>query len=113
MELVHRWRRWSYAPDSRSVRYTRTRHGPAAGGGHPGLAERIAWASVIDQLLPWDRDRTQTPPSVLLRALVMNVVSHRRPLYPVERWVQSPPGDWFWGPGVRPEAFHDEALGRA
>jgi len=72
-------------------------------------ADRIQWGPVVDPLLPWDRDRTQTPPSVVLLGLVMHVLSHRTPRYPVERWMPSLPGDLFWGPGVRPEAFHDEA----
>ncbi|MCL6561498.1 MAG: DUF4277 domain-containing protein [Firmicutes bacterium] len=69
--------------------------------------------SVIDQLLPWDRDRTQPPPSLVLLGLVMDGRSHGPPLYPVERWMQSLPCDLFWGPDVRPETFHDDALGRA
>jgi len=77
------------------------------------LADRIQWGPVVDQLLPWDRNRTQTPPSVLLLGLVMNVLSHRTPLYHVERWMQSLPCDLFWGPGVTAAAFNDDALGRA
>lgn len=75
-------------------------------------ADRIRWGPVVDQLLPWDRNQTQTPPSVLLLGLLMSVLSHRTPLYPVERWMHSVPCDLFWGPGVSAAAFNDDALGR-
>ncbi|MGC8489481.1 MAG: DUF4277 domain-containing protein [Clostridia bacterium] len=76
------------------------------------LAERVQWESVVDALLPWDPVRTQTPPSRLLLALVMNVVSQRTPLYHVERWAATLPLDLLWAPGVQATAFNDDALGR-
>ena len=76
------------------------------------LAERVQWEPVVDALLPWDRVRTQTPPSRLLLALVMNVVCQRTPLYHVERWATTLPLDLLWAPGVQAATFHDDALGR-
>ena len=76
------------------------------------LAERVQWDAVVDALLPWDPVRTQTPPSRLLLALVMNVVTHRTPLDHVERWAATLPLDLWWAPGVPAAAFHDDALGR-
>ena len=76
------------------------------------LAERVQWEAVVDALLPWDPVRTQTPPSRLLLALVMNVVTHRTPLYHVERWAATLPLDLLWTPGVQAATFNDDALGR-
>ena len=76
------------------------------------LAERVQWEAVIDALLPWDPVRTQTPPSRLLLALVMNVVTQRTPLYHGERWAATLPLDLLWAPGVQAATFHDDALGR-
>lgn len=76
------------------------------------LADRIQWGSVVDRLLPWDRDRTQTPPSVILLGLLVNVLNHRTPLYHVETWMQGVPCDLFWGPEVSAAVFNDDALGR-
>lgn len=76
------------------------------------LAERVQWEAVVDALLPWDPVRTQTPPSRLLLALVMNVVTQRTPLYHVERWAATLPLDLLWAPSVQAATFNDDALGR-
>jgi hypothetical protein len=72
----------------------------------------VQWDAVVDAWLPWDPVRTQTPPSRLLLALVMNVVTQRTPLYHVERWAATLPLDLLWAPGVPAAAFNDDALGR-
>ena len=74
------------------------------------LAERWNWCAVVDTQLPWDPARTQTPPSTLFLLLVMNVLSHRTPLYHVERWAEGLPRDLLWTPDVAPAAFNDDAL---
>jgi len=76
------------------------------------LADRINWGPVVDTLLPWDRDRTQIPPSPVLLTLLMTVLSQRTPLYHVEGWSRGLPMDLFWGSDVSASAFNDEALGR-
>lgn len=76
------------------------------------LAERWNWCAVVDTLLPWDTARTQTPPSMLVLTLVMNVLAQRTPLYHVERWAETLPLDLLWTPGVTAPVFNDDALGR-
>lgn len=76
------------------------------------LADRINWGAVVDGLLPWDRDRTQVPPSILLLTLLMNVLCQRTPLYHVEGWAQGRPLDLFWGTDIPASVFNDDALGR-
>lgn len=76
------------------------------------LADRINWGPVVDALLPWDRDRTQIPPSLLLLTLLMNVLSQRTPLYHGEGWVRGLPLDLFWGRDVSASAFNDDAWSR-
>ncbi len=76
------------------------------------LADRINWGPVVDGLLPWDRDRTHGPPSVLLLTLLMHGLSQRTPLSRVKGWAQGLPLDLCWGPTVTALVFPDEALGR-
>ena len=76
------------------------------------MADRVHWGPVVEALLPWDRDRTQVPPSVLLLTLLMNGLSQRTPLYHGEGWVQRLPWDLFWGEDIPMSALNDDALGR-
>lgn len=70
------------------------------------------WLSVADTILPWDQDRSRIAPSVLLLMLVINVLTHRNPLYAVETWVATLPLDLLWGDGIQASQFNDDALGR-
>lgn len=47
------------------------------------LADRVNWLAVVDAIIPWDPARPRITPSVLLLMLVINVLSHRNPLYMV------------------------------
>ena len=76
------------------------------------LADRVNWLSVVDTILPWDQDRSRIAPSVLLLMLVINVLTHRNPLYAVETWVATLPLELLWGDGIQASQFNDDALGR-
>ncbi len=76
------------------------------------LADRVNWLSVVDTLLPWDRARSRIAPSVLLLMLVINVLTHRNPLYGVESWAATLPLPLLWGENIQASQFNDDALGR-
>jgi transposase len=76
------------------------------------LADRVNWLSVVDTIIPWDRARARISPSVLALMLVINVLSHRNPLYAVERWAETLPLALLWGDTVQASQFNDDALGR-
>ena len=48
------------------------------------LANRVNGLSVVDTLLPWNPARSRIAPSVSLLTLVINVLTHRNPLYGLE-----------------------------
>ena len=76
------------------------------------LADRVNWLAVVDDGLPWDRDRARIAPSVILLMLVINVLTQRNPLYQVEAWVQTLPLALLWGDTIQASQFNDDALGR-
>ena len=76
------------------------------------LADRVNWLSVVDTLLPWDPARSRIAPSVLLLTLVINVLTHRNPLYGVEYWAKTLPLSLLWGDTIQASQFNDDALGR-
>ncbi len=76
------------------------------------LADRVNWLSVVDAIIPWDRARSRIAPSVLLLMLVINVLSHRNPLYTVETWAETLPLALLWGETIQASQFNDDALGR-
>ena len=43
--------------------------------------------------------------------LVINVLSHRNPLYTVEAWAQTMPLALLWGENIEASQFNDDALG--
>ena len=61
------------------------------------LADRVNWLAVVDDSVPWDRDRARIAPSVILLMLVINVLIQRNPLYQVEAWAQTLPLALLWG----------------
>ncbi len=65
------------------------------------LADRVNWLSVVDTIIPWDRARARISPSVLVLMLVINVLSHRNPLYAVERWAATMPLTLLWGDTIQ------------
>ncbi len=75
------------------------------------LADRVNWLSVVDTLFPWDRARSRIAPSVLLLMLVINVLTHRNPLYGVESWAATLPLPLLWGENIQASQFNDDALG--
>ena len=76
------------------------------------LADRVNGLSVVDTLLPWDPARSRIAPSVLLLTLVINVLTHRNPLYGVEYWAKTLPLSLLWGDTIQASQFNDDALGR-
>ena len=76
------------------------------------LADRVNWLSVVDTLLPWDPIRSKIAPSVLVLMLVINVLTHRNPLYGVETWAATLPLGLLWGDTIQASQFNDDALGR-
>ncbi len=74
------------------------------------LADRVNWLSVVDTLFPWDRARSRIAQSVLLLMLVINVLTHRNPLYGVESWAATLPLPLPWGENIPASQFNDDAL---
>lgn len=86
------------------------------GGSAPLIAamcDEIRLSEILDQLITWDEKQCRLSPGLRIKALVVNVLSHRRPLYKVTQAFQNYDLEVLFGAGVTPDALNDDALGRA
>lgn len=75
------------------------------------LWDELGLSRVIDEHVPVD-EQVETSPGHVLKALVLNIVGGRDPLYRVQHWAEQVPLDVVVGGGVRPEQLNDTTLGR-
>ena len=68
------------------------------------LADRVNWLAVVDDRLPWDRDRARIAPNVILLMLVINVRIYSWDQTPVHSVMQRSVQhcvDVSYGPGTQ------------
>jgi transposase len=75
------------------------------------LWDELGLTRVVDEHVPID-DQVGLALGHALKALVLNIVGGRDPLYRVQRWAEDVPLDIIVGEGVRCEQLNDTALGR-
>lgn len=75
------------------------------------LWDELGFESVIDESIPAD-EQVGVRPATVLKALVLNLVHGRDPLYRVESFFESVPTELLLGDGISPEQLNDDALGR-
>lgn len=77
------------------------------------LFDALGIGRILDSVLPWDETQCKLPPSVRIKALVINILAGRTPLYNVERFFQFRDLDNLLGQGVTYEDLNDDCLARA
>ncbi|HHY98525.1 MAG TPA: DUF4277 domain-containing protein [Firmicutes bacterium] len=50
------------------------------------LFDTLGIGKILDSVLPWDETQCKLPPSIRIKALVINILAGRTPLYNVERF---------------------------
>lgn len=77
------------------------------------MCEGIGLREVIDENLEWDERRCKLSPGERIQALIVNILTSRRPLYRVWEGFTETDYELVLGAGVTPEDVNDDALGRA
>jgi transposase len=73
--------------------------------------DELGLTELLDKMIPVD-DQVQLSPGLTFKALALNVMGGRDPLYRVAHWAEQIPLDVVVGPGVRPVQLNDTSLER-
>jgi len=76
------------------------------------LCDEVGLADIVNSVVRWDERQWKLSPGVLCKALVVNVLAGRKPLYKVEEFYAEQDVEKVLGEGVRAEDINDDALGR-
>ena len=77
------------------------------------LCEDIDFEETLNRLLSWDPARSKLSPGTRIKALVINILTGRDPLYKVERFYREQDVELLFGPGVTADDLNDDGLARA
>jgi len=77
-----------------------------------GLVDDLKIPQTIDQMIYWDETQCKLSPGQRIKALIINVLTSRRPLYQVEEYFRNRDLENLIGAGVKAENLTDDTLGR-
>lgn len=75
------------------------------------LCDEIKVAEIINQLVTWDDKQCMLSPGTRIEALIVNVLSARKPFYRVQSFYEYQDPEVLFGKGVSADALNDDALG--
>ena len=77
------------------------------------MCDEIKLAETINQLVTWDDKQCKLSPGTRIEAIIVNVLSARKPLYKIESFYEKQDPEVLFGKGVTSDLLNDDALGRA
>ncbi len=77
------------------------------------MCDEIKLADTINQLVMWDDKQCKLSPGTRIEAIIINVLSARRPLYKIESFYEQQDPEVLLGKGVTADLLNDDALARA
>lgn len=77
------------------------------------MCREINLRGIVDSMVKWDSKQCRLSPGTLIEALVINVLTARKPLYRVQEFYRHYDLEVLFGQGITADAFNDDALGRA
>ncbi len=77
------------------------------------IAQEIDFEETIHRLLRWDPSRCTLSPGARIKALAINILCGRDPLYEVQDFYEDQDVELLFGPGVTADSLNDDALARA
>jgi AbrB family looped-hinge helix DNA binding protein len=69
------------------------------------LCDEVGLADIVNSVVRWDERQWKLSPGVLCKALVVNVLAGRKPLYRVEQFYVGQDVEKVFGKGVRRESY--------
>jgi len=77
------------------------------------IAQEIDFEDTVNRLLRWDPARCTLSPGARIKAMAINILCGRDPLYEVKDFYEDQDVELLFGPGVTADALNDDALARA
>ncbi|MFS0647492.1 IS1634 family transposase [Siminovitchia sp. 179-K 8D1 HS] len=77
------------------------------------ICDEIDFEKMINDQLVWDKDRCHLSPGTRLKALLINILCDRQPLYHIHRFFEELDVEMLFGKGVKAEDLNEYSIGRA
>jgi transposase len=77
------------------------------------MCDEIKLAETINQMVTWDDKQCKLSPGTRIEAIIVNILSARKPLYKIEESYERQDPEVLFGKGVTADLLNDDALGRA
>lgn len=75
--------------------------------------EQLGIGKILDTLLQWEPRQCKLSPGIRIKAIVINILAGRTPLYSVNRFYRYQDLANLFGKGILPEDLNDDCLARA
>lgn len=76
------------------------------------LCDEIGFERLINEQLEWDPSHCKLSPGKRMKAIVINILCGRQPLYKVEQFFREQDVESLFGPDVEADDFNDDSLAR-
>ncbi|SDT35902.1 Transposase [Paenibacillaceae bacterium GAS479] len=76
------------------------------------LCDEIGLEDIINGAVSWEPSYWKVSPGTHIKALVINILCSRMPLYRIEEFYETQDTEQLFGKGYVPASFNDDALGR-
>jgi len=77
------------------------------------MCRAIGLMKTINDMLRWDPSQCKISPGSRIEAMIINVLTNRRPLYKLEEFFKNIDVEKVFGPGIEAGDLNDDAMGRA
>jgi hypothetical protein len=77
------------------------------------ICDEIGFEKLLNEQLDWDKKRSHLSPGARLKALIINILCGREPLYHIHHFFREQDVEMLFGPGVMAEDLNEYSLGRA
>lgn len=76
------------------------------------FCNRLKIEKIANQILPWDPTQWQLSPGTVIKALIIDALNGRTPLYRMDEFFATVDIDSLLGSGIKAEQLNDDRLGR-
>jgi len=77
------------------------------------ICDEIGFEELLNEQLDWDKERCHLSPGTRLKALIINILCDRQPLYHIHRFFQEQDVEMLFDPGVKAGDLNEYSIGRA
>lgn len=75
--------------------------------------DQLEIGEIIDQTVTWDKDKCDVSPGIAMKALILNMIISRRPLYLIQEFYRDKDIEKLFGEGISLEQINEFSIGRS